>query len=355
LRPTENPLKTEQDLITLGSNGEKQINFPRLIGYYTRDFRTPNAEEAVDYLSLICLNGDLPAPVGPAQLKVCHEALRELVLETREFTKLLGDVHANGTREKGAIEKRMKLLKLSGRSDLLRTITEQAAIQAEDDGRAADAVLLYHLAGDYDTVVLILSKNLSNHIALDDGSVGHYGLEPPPPPNLALGYSVSLASVDDPVQLAKNMLQLYATDANILRTINLRTREACGVLLQISEAKKMFEQEKWDSCLEIIDRTDVIPLDPRGDIGNIRRRAQNFGSLHETVARNVGMLLKMAVESCNRLSIELRESAFADATKMQKLGELKSRTKSAMIYAGMIQYKLPAHIYAYLNSREVAD
>jgi nuclear pore complex protein Nup93 len=99
----------------------------------------------------------------------------------------------------------------------------------------------------------------------------------------------------------------------------------------------------------------VIPLDPRGDIGNIRRRAQNFGSLHETVARNVGMLLKMAVESCNRLSIELRESAFADATKVQKLGELKSRTKSAMIYAGMIQYKLPAHIYAYLNSREVAD
>jgi nuclear pore complex protein Nup93 len=251
LRPTENPLKAEQDLITLGSNGEKQINFPRLIGYYTRDFRTPNAEEAVDYLSLICLNGDLPSPIGPAQLKVCHEALRELVLETREFTKLLGDVHANGTREKGAIEKRMKLLKLSSQSDLLHTITEQAAIQADDDGRAADAVLLYHLAGDYDTVVLILCKNLSNHIALDDGTIGNYSVESPPP-NLALGYSVSLASVDDPVQLAKNMLQLYATDATVLRAINLRTREACGVLLQISEAKKMFEQERWDSCLEVI-------------------------------------------------------------------------------------------------------
>jgi nuclear pore complex protein Nup93 len=90
-------------------------------------------------------------------------------------------------------------------------------------------------------------------------------------------------------------------------------------------------------------------------MGNIRRRAQNFGALHETVARNIGILLKMAVESCTRLIAEIRESPFADANKKQKFGELKARTKSAMIYAGMIQYKLPAHIYAFLNSREVVE
>lgn len=88
---------------------------------------------------------------------------------------------------------------------------------------------------------------------------------------------------------------------------------------------------------------------------NIRRRAQNFGALHETIARNVGIVLKMAVESCNRLAAELRDSAFADANKAQKLGELKQRTKSAMVYAGLIQYKLPAHVYAFLNSWESAD
>ena len=110
-----------------------------------------------------------------------------------------------------------------------------------------------------------------------------------------------------------------------------------------------------EAIAQIIEHVDVIPLDPRGDIGNIRRRAQNFGTLHDTVARNVGIVLKMAVESCNRLSTELRESAYADASKNQKLAELKVRTKAAMIYAGMVQYKLPAHVYAFLNSREVVE
>jgi nuclear pore complex protein Nup93 len=245
LRPTENPIV--QELLTLGTNGEKQINFPRMIGYYTSDFRTPNAEEAVDYLSLICLNGDLPPPSGPAQLKICHETLRELVLETREFTKLLGDVHRDGTRQKGAIEKRMKLIKLSDQSEFLRTITEQAAVQADDDGRAADAVLLYHLAEDYDTVVQILNKNLSGHIALD-GATPFQGLEASSVPSSS---SVSLASVDDPVRLAHNMLTMYHNNPNIMRKINVRNREACGVLLQIAEAKNLYEQGQWEACLGV--------------------------------------------------------------------------------------------------------
>jgi nuclear pore complex protein Nup93 len=252
LRPTENPLKVDQELLTLGATGEKQINFPRLVGYYTRDFRTPNSEEAVDYLSLIALNGDLPAPNGPAQLKMCHDALRELVLETREFTRLLGDVHADGTREKGAIEKRMKLIKLSDQSEFLRTITEQAAVQAEEDGRASDAVLLYHLSEDYDTVVQILNKNLSDYIAMDDGifpgGTGYQGVDPP---SSAPGSSVSLASVDNPAHLARNMLGMYHNNPTILRRINIQNREACGVLLQIADAKMRYEEGKWDSCLAV--------------------------------------------------------------------------------------------------------
>lgn len=322
-----------------------------MIGYYTRDFRSPNIEESVDYLSLICLNSDLPAPVGPTQLKICHEALRELVLESREFTKLLGDVRADGTREKGAIEKRIKLIKLSDQSDFLRTITEQAAVQADDDGRAADAVLLYHLAEDYDTVVQILNKNLSDKIALEDASQGFQPLGQQPQGNSA----DSLVAVDDPAQLAQSMLAMYSNSALIIRKIHPRNREACGVLLHIAGARNRYLEGNWETTLDIIDRIDVIPLSPHVDMGNIRRRAQNFGALHETVARNVGTLLKIAVECCNRLSADLQRSHYADSNKSQKLEELKARKKSAMIYAGLIQYKLPAHVYAFLNSNEVVE
>jgi nuclear pore complex protein Nup93 len=73
------------------------------------------------------------------------------------------------------------------------------------------------------------------------------------------------------------------------------------------------------------------------------------------VARNVGVVLKMAVQCCTQLAAELRNSPYSDANKIQKLNELKARTKSAMIYAGMIQFKLPAHIYAFLNQCEVSE
>src|SRR5690606_37485230 len=91
-------------IVTMGSHGDYQINFARMIGQYIRDYRTQSIVDSIDYLCLICLNGDLPAPDGPLQLSLCHEALREIALESKEFTKLLGDVRADGTRDIGAIE-----------------------------------------------------------------------------------------------------------------------------------------------------------------------------------------------------------------------------------------------------------
>lgn len=241
LRPTANP---NSDLLT----PEKQINFPNLIASYTHDFRTPNAEEAVDYLALICLNGDLPAPAGPAHLNICHETLRDLVLETREFTKLLGDVRADGSREKGAIEKRMRLIKLADQREYLRTITEQAAVQADDDGRSTDAVLLYHLAEDYDTVVQIINKNLSDSIASEEAPMTYQD------PMVGAQGNMSLTSVDDPAALARNMLEMYAAHANVFSKISVRNREASGVLLRIAEAKRKYQAGKWESCLQVSPR-----------------------------------------------------------------------------------------------------
>jgi len=89
-----------------------------------------------------------------------------------------------------------------------------------------------------------------------------------------------------------------------------------------------------------IESLDIIPMEPSVEVGAIRKAAQNFGNLHDTVAKNVGMLLKLAVECCAQLAKQLRESPFLDATRMQKVQEYKAKVKCAMIYAGMVQYKV---------------
>ncbi len=232
-----------------------------MLGFYTRDFRAGNVEAAVDYLTLICLNANLPGAIGKSQASLCHEALRELVLETREFAQLLGDIRSDGTRFKGAIERRLKLIALSDQEEFLKLITMQAASVADDSGRTTDAVLLYHLAEDYDNVIAIINRALSEAIAVDIGQE-QLRLQPLKPRAIAQreqnqqlqqlnGSSLSLTSVDDPVVLARNMISLYNASALYFQKIRAVNRDACGLLLRMSEAKAKVAAGQWSEAIDV--------------------------------------------------------------------------------------------------------
>ncbi len=228
-----------------------------MIGYYTRDFRAGNVEAAVDYLALICLNAFIPGAIGKSQASLCHEALRELVLETREFARLLGDIRSDGVRLKGAIEERLEIIGLADQEDFLKTVTIQAASVADDNGRTTDAVLLYHLAEDYDNVIIIINRALSEAIAVDIGAEP-VRLQPLKPRSVVQdqnqevqGSSLSLTSVDDPVMLAKNMMTLYNNSAMYVQKIRQVNRETCGVLLRMSDAKAAMVVRDWARAFDV--------------------------------------------------------------------------------------------------------
>lgn len=235
-----------------------------MIGYYTRDFRSANVEAAVDYLTLICLNASLPGAMGKSQSSLCHEALRELVLETREFAQLLGDIRHDGTRLKGAIEQRLPLIALADQEEFLQVVTVQAASVADDNGRTTDAVLLYHLAQDYDSVISIINRALSEAIAIDIGQE-QMRLQPLKPRAVAQqeqnqqqqqqqpdGSSLSLtSSVDDPFVLARNMITLYNANFLYFQKIRPMNRETCGILLRMSEAKAKVAAGQWSEAIDV--------------------------------------------------------------------------------------------------------
>jgi len=247
--------------VTFNTKELPQVSFGRMIGYYTRDFRSANVEAAVDYLTLICLNASLPGALGKSQSSLCHEALRELVLETREFAHLLGDIRADGTRLKGAIEKRLPLITLADQEEFLKVITIQAASVADDNGRTTDAVLLYHLAEDYDNVISIINRALSEAIAIEIGQE-QKRLQPLKPRAFAQqeqwqqqqqpdGTSLSLTSVDDPFILARNMITLYNASALYFQKIRPTNRETCGILLRMSEVKNKVAAGQWSEAIDV--------------------------------------------------------------------------------------------------------
>ena len=233
-----------------------QISFGRMVGYYTRDFRANNVEAAVDYLALICLNADLPGAIGSSQSALCHEALRELVLETRDFARLLGDIDSQGRRISGAIEDRLQILSLVDQQAFLKTITVEAASVADDNGRTTDAVLLYQLAEDYDNVVTIINRALSEAIAVDIGQeqTPLQVLKPRTDQTSPQGQnsSLSLLSVDDPMILARRVIEMYEKNTNqYLSKIKEVNRQTCGVLLRMMEAKKKVAAREWAAAIDV--------------------------------------------------------------------------------------------------------
>lgn len=241
------------ELLSHSTRGLPQIAFGRMLGYYTRDFRAANVAAAVDYIVLMCLNQDDPSPENAKeQIQLCYEALRELVLETREFSKLIGDIRPDGQRIPGIIENRGSLLDLQRDNNVVWNITLQAARFANDNGRTTDAVLLYHLAEDYDTVVNIISRAVSEAISLEAGGE-QMRLEPVKPraDGAQAGSSLSLAAIEDPVELAKTMMQMYESDRLFRSKIQDVNRTACNVLLQMAEIKSLVAAGQWMGGLDV--------------------------------------------------------------------------------------------------------
>jgi nuclear pore complex protein Nup93 len=246
------------DLLTFSTRGQPQLSFARMIGYYTQDFRAANVVAAVDYLTLLCLNSDLPGEAGKQQAGQCHEALRELVLESREFAQLLGDVREDGQRLAGAIEERIKLLGLADTDDFVKRVTIQAASIADDNGRVTDAVLLYHLAEEYNNVLAICNRSLSEAVAVDVGEEG-ISLLPLRPRSEELDKhqrdqrvnTLSLTSIDDPVVLAKSMYELYVTGVIYNGKFSAQNRNTCEVLLRVDSAKKLMAQNMWADAIDV--------------------------------------------------------------------------------------------------------
>lgn len=348
-----------------------QINFVPLVAYYTASFRTALPVAAVDYIVLICLNSDLPAGLGTSQTTGCHECLRQLCLETREFAQLLGDIRTDGTRIPGAIERRSKLVRLGTHTEFLNAVTIQAAAIADERSQIADAVLLYHLCEDYDNVVRILNSALADAVTLDLGeapmqlqplkprseeSSTQNGRSEPGDPDSSLSLT---QSTNSPQQLAHNMISLYNSNALYYNRISPQNRTSCALLLRLLIARSHLESipPRFMDALDEIHSTNLLPLRTEGSIPLIRASAAQFAGLPQVLARCAGIAVVWAVGAIGgeRERLIQQTGAWEDGgiaeeeTRERVRAMLGVMAKDLMVFAGLVKYKLPGRVYDMLT------
>lgn len=321
---------TRENELIVTNNGQIEINFVKILGNYTKSFKFSDSKIAVEYLLLIALIDD------KNMIELSHEALRELVLETKEFTILLGKINRDGTRIPGVIEERQKLLKLGDKVDLLHKITEQAARRADEDGRIYDSLLLYQLSEEYDVVISVVNKLLSDLLSQTD-------------------LDQSLLNFDDndetsPILIAKKLINVYINNLEISKKVSQKNKETCIILLKLVDVRRSFLSMQWQNTLQQIENLDLVPF---VDELSSRKKAQEFSNLNEHIIRNIPNLLIMTMSCISNLVNQLNLSEYQSSSKQQQIQALKRVAKNCMIYAGMIQYRMPRETYSTLINLEV--
>ncbi|KAK7688156.1 hypothetical protein QCA50_008526 [Cerrena zonata] len=314
--------------LSLPTNGPPALALSTLIWRYVRQFVKMDAKEAIQYVSTICLSADQGSGVGKEQVESAWDLVRRIIVLANPgaaWEELVGGFRPDGTKFSGFIEQCAPLLKLSDLKDYNNQILIRSAQSSEENSRTAEAIKLFNLAGDYNTVISCLAR--------------------------ALGNSITLPNTDE------NARNIEKTAGEILRhyeRMNRATgkeRDAVVKLLKVREAMEAKDAGQAELCLEIMESIDLIPMD--GDVSKITRRGEEFRDLPEALQRNLQTFLTLTMDALAGVHQKIKGSFVADANKQITLAALKKKSRSLMIFAGILKYRMSPDVYSYLARLDV--
>ncbi|KAK6204411.1 Nup93/Nic96-domain-containing protein [Scheffersomyces amazonensis] len=343
----------KDDLLILHNN-EIEINFSRLLGSYTRSFKISDPKVACQYLILIAMS--------KGEVNKCHEALRELILISREFSMLLGEINEineiNGSKIPGILERQRSLIKLDDLSEFYHQIIELSAIKCEEEGRIFDAILLYQLCQEYDTVISSINKLLSEILSsteLDKPIIkgGNYEV-------LTADRTITnkeyVDTIDNNVILfSRHIVNIFNKNSSILTKINPQKKATTDTLLPIIDIRDLFLNKDFRQVLTEISKLNLLPVDPKDDLIKIRGLSEliHNNNLDDNLIKVIPSLLIMVMTCVSQLNYTILTKRYQSlGNEKQELDNLKKIANNCMVYAGMVQYKMPRETYSLLIQLE---
>ncbi|KAF8640887.1 hypothetical protein AX17_000535 [Amanita inopinata Kibby_2008] len=313
--------------LTLSPASPPALSLSTLIWRYVRQFVKMDAKEALQYVYCVCLSADQGEVVGQEQVENAWELVRRIIVQSNSgpgWEELVGGFRLDGSRFSGIIEQGASLLHLENSKQFNDQVLVRAAKNSEENDRIAEAIKLYNLAGDYSTVVSCLAQ--------------------------ALGNTIAQPTVDEKAR------SIESTAADILRHYE-RTNRAVGKdrdavirLLKIREAVNAKNAGRPEVTLDIMESTDLIPLS--GDVAKITKRAEEFKDLHESLQRNLQVYLQLTMDALAGVHQKVKSSIVAD-TRQMTLATVRKKSRSLMVFAGILKYRMSPDIYSYLARLDV--
>ncbi|KAF9020079.1 hypothetical protein BGZ52_002858 [Haplosporangium bisporale] len=149
----------------------------------------------------------------------------------------------------------------------------------------------------------------------------------------------------------RRQLTEFRNDPKISQQISARSLDTCTILLKLVDFMNLYDRAKYDAAIAEIESLNLIPLE--ADMSTIAKKAEQFQSLDESIARNFPTVLLKTMESMYQLSESYKMSPYDEAGRRDHRLMLKRRSRTLMMFAGSIKFRMPADTYARLNQLDV--
>ncbi|TDL28937.1 nucleoporin-interacting protein NIC96 [Rickenella mellea] len=321
---------SDYDILWLSPVAPPALNLAALTRRYVRPFAKHDAIHALQYVACICLSADQGGGIGKEQTEVAWSEVRKIVVlaEGAGWDELVGGLRPDGTRFAGSIEQMATVLMLKDGNDYNDKIVRVAAGMCEQERRTLEAIKLYNIAGAYDTVIACLAQALGECVSQPDGGG------------------------EDGKNIEATAREIYYHYSRLNRAAG-KERDAVYALLRIREAMAAKEAGRLEAALEAMESTDLIPFD--GDSVKLNRRAAEFeSSYHDAVKRNLPTYLPLTMEILSGLHQKVKASSFGgDASRKMTLDSLRTKSRSLLMFAGMLKFRMLPDVYSYLARLDV--
>ena len=338
LNAIPNPGGAEWDtVVSLKEPGPTQaitrcLNFLKLISSIAKTFSAADVIEAVQYYLTLPL-----APHGYAT--VCQESIRDVILASGSISALLGDTAADGSKRPGIISKFAPLMaSMNSPEDqrrFIHSLTQSAAAKCEKDDKYLDAVHLYNLCYEYDKVLQIVCRKMSQIFSLAYVSSTH-----------ATIYAT-----------AKSVYQFYTSSQEVSLKVQPRSLETCKTLLGLLEFKKFTAESQWRFALQRIEEIGLLffAADEMGTsvLNSISSAVENFKSLDDTITSNLSEILLLSMTSIYQIFLENKQLASSDMGRQLEITKLRRKSRNLMVLVGMLQYRVSQEVCAKMTRMDI--
>lgn len=318
------------------------LNLFKLISTIAKSFSVADVLEAVQYFLILTLNK------SSAYNSICQESIRDVVLASGNLSSVFGDMTADGVLRNGSIQKFAPLMSFNNfigspeeQRNFLNSLTRSAALKCEKDDNYRDAIHLYNLSSEYDKVLQIICRKMSQVFSQAYVSDVHKSI------------------YDNAVSIYK----FYTSSQEISMKLQARSLETCKTLIGLLEFKSLTSQSNWSAALQRIEEINLLSLsasaslatfeDSSVELNSISSAVENFKSLDDSITSNLSEILLLTMTSIYQIFLQIKQFVGQDVGRQQEIAKLRRKSRNLMILVGMLQYRVSQEVCAKMTRMDI--